>query len=113
MIVNILDNAINAASASETENPYIKLDLHCKNNYFVFSCENSTHSYKNKHKKISAPEHGYGSKTINQIMKKYGDMISVEKGADTFKISIAVQTFVCSSLFPQTILQPRPCVSIY
>ncbi|MGN0148860.1 MAG: sensor histidine kinase [Clostridia bacterium] len=90
LIVNILDNAINAASAPETKNSYIKLDLHCKNNYFVFSCENSTPAYKNEHKKISAPEHGYGLKIINQIMKKYGDMISVEKGADTFKISIAI-----------------------
>ncbi len=90
LIVNILDNAVNASSAPETENPYIKLDLHCKNNYFVFSCENSTPAYKNERKKISVPEHGYGLKIINQIMKKYGDMISVEKGADTFKISIAI-----------------------
>lgn len=39
LVVNILDNAIEASSACE--NGWIRLDFHCKGQLFVFSCENS------------------------------------------------------------------------
>ncbi|MDD6484821.1 MAG: GHKL domain-containing protein [Clostridiales bacterium] len=90
LIVNILDNAINSASDPKTSEPYICLDLHCKNNYFVFSCENSAPVQEKECKKISMPEHGYGLKIIRHIMRKYGDMVSVKRGVDTFKISVAI-----------------------
>lgn len=90
LIVNILDNAISSASDPKTSEPYIRLDLHCKNNYFVFSCENSAPIQEKEYKKISTPEHGYGLKIIRHIMRKYGDMVSVERGTNTFKISVAI-----------------------
>lgn len=88
MIVNILDNAIKSALDKDTINPYIKLNLHCKNNYFIFLCENSAPTHENE--KVSAPEHGYGLKIIRQIAKKYGDMISIENSNGVFKISVAI-----------------------
>ena len=89
LIINILDNALNAVSTPDISNPFIKLNLQCKNNYFVFSCENSVAPNQNEHKNISVGENGYGLKIINQIMKKYGDMVSVGSTDNSFKISIA------------------------
>lgn len=86
LIVNILDNAVNAASSPGITDPYIRLDMQCKNNYFVFSCENSMQPDKNR----KGHGHGYGLKIVDQIMKKYGEMVSVESTGNHFKITVAV-----------------------
>ncbi|MGN1144233.1 MAG: sensor histidine kinase, partial [Anaerovoracaceae bacterium] len=41
LVMNLLDNAVKAASASGVTQPYIRLDAHLKNDFFVFSCKNS------------------------------------------------------------------------
>lgn len=89
LVTNILDNAINAASAPETDKPYIKLDLHCKDQYFVFSCENSMPDVDSRKKKIPTPKHGYGLKIIRQIMSRFGvHLISIEESATVYHITI-------------------------
>lgn len=91
LFLNILENALHAASASEAEPPYIRLDFHCKNQHFVFSCENSKSEKINDNKKIPAQMHGYGLKIIHQIMNRWGDnMISVEQTDTTYKITIII-----------------------
>lgn len=97
LITNILDNAISAASSFGVEKPYIKLDFHCKNNNFVFLCENtmnpeqSSHRRTNKRQqKIPMSEHGYGLKIIRRIMKNFNDMISIENEGKIFKLSIII-----------------------
>lgn len=84
LVVNILDNAINAAS--KTKNPYIKINFHCKNNNFIFICENNMTNKKKK----STPEHGYGLKIIYNIMKKYNNMVRIVTGENTLKISFVL-----------------------
>lgn len=91
LVVNILDNAINAASGSETGTPYIKLDFHCKEQHFVFSCENSVPDTEKRDKKTPTPQHGYGLKIIQQIMSRWGDnMLSIEEGDHVYKITIVL-----------------------
>ncbi|MGN0166813.1 MAG: sensor histidine kinase [Acetatifactor sp.] len=91
LVVNILDNAINAASDSETVKPYIKLDFHCKDQHFVFSCENSRTDAADKDKKTPTPKHGYGLKIIRQIMSRWGDnMISVEESETVYRITVII-----------------------
>lgn len=87
LFMNILDNAINAASASDPATACIRLDFHCRTNHFVFSCENTKPSLIKKKEK-SIPGHGYGLKIIQQIMKKWGNMISIKQTETTFKISV-------------------------
>lgn len=89
LIMNILDNAINASSNPETVNPYMKLDFHCKNQHFIFSCENSMAPMSNT-KKISTSGHGYGLKIIRRIMKNWDEMISEESDGNIHKLSIAI-----------------------
>ena len=97
LITNILDNAIAAASACDVKNPYIKLDFHCKNNNFVFLCENTMNPEQSSHRrtnerqqKIPMSEHGYGLKIIRRIMKNFDDMISIENYGNIFKLSIII-----------------------
>lgn len=88
LILNILDNAINAASVSCK--PFIKLDFHCKGQHFVFSCENSMPK-QIEQKKAPTPEHGYGLKIIRQIMKHFGDnMVSVEQNGSIYRITVVI-----------------------
>lgn len=97
LITNILDNAIAAASSFGVEKPYIKLDFHCKNNNFVFLCENTMKSEQSsrrrtneRQQKIPMTEHGYGLKIIRRIMKNFDDMLSIEKEGNIFKLSIII-----------------------
>lgn len=91
LVANILDNAINAASGSTTGAPYIRLDFHCKDQHFVFSCENSIPDTNDSNKKTPTPEHGYGLKIIRQIMSRWGDnMTSVEQSGNAYKIAFVI-----------------------
>lgn len=89
LVANILDNAINAASAPETVNPYIKLDFHCKDRHFVFTCKNSMPEYYGS-KEATSPEHGYGLKIIRQIMSRFGNNILIEQTETAYKITIVI-----------------------
>lgn len=42
LVMNLLDNAVEGASAPGVERPYIKLDFSVKEHFFAISCKNST-----------------------------------------------------------------------
>ena len=84
LIMNITDNAVNAASAAERR--YIRLDAHIRNNFFVFACENS--AAPNLLQKEPRPNHGLGLKIIRQIMERYGNLIKTERGNDFYKVTL-------------------------
>ena len=89
LILNILDNAINAASVSQK--PLIRLDFHCKAQHFVFSCENSVPDKTSDNIKTPTPEHRYGLKIIRQIMKRFGDnMLSIEQTGNIYRITAVI-----------------------
>lgn len=84
LIMNITDNAVNAASAAAQR--YIRLDAHIRNNFFVFTCENS--AAPEQMQKKPQPGHGLGLKIIRQIMERYGNLIKTEFGDDFYKVTV-------------------------
>lgn len=91
LFMNILDNAINGASGSDTGESYIKLDFHCKDNHFVFTCENSISARCRQNKKSPMQVHGYGLKIIRQIMDRWGEnMVSIQQSRYTYRIMIII-----------------------
>lgn len=73
---NILDNAVEAASKSEKK--YIHLEITCSQNSYhkiiaVNSCDTEPHSEKGKliTTKKNKDTHGFGTKSIRKIVKKY------------------------------------------
>lgn len=94
LMLNLLDNALEAASAAGVKRRYIKLDMHIQNNYFVFTCENgATLDWINKE---TAPERGLGLKIIRQIVERYGNLFDTEYGDDYYRVTV-----------PLSLRQPR------
>lgn len=87
LFTNILDNAIAAASASPE--PCLKLDIHRRDQHFVFSSENSM-GKTGREKEKPIPGHGYGLKIIQKIMKQWGDMVYIETSENKYKLTIVM-----------------------
>ena len=92
LLVNIMDNAVAAASAAGVEQPYIRLDAHLKSGFFVFSCKNSAARewMRGKKEQETGPTHGLGLKIIRQISARYGDLMETERGTDDYKVMLAI-----------------------
>lgn len=90
LIMNLLDNAIHAANL--TEKPFLRLDMHQKDGFFVFVCENSATPEppeKNTEKR-TATQHGLGMKIMEQIINRHGDLMEVERLSGAYRITIAL-----------------------
>ena len=92
LLVNLMDNAVAAASATGVEQPYIRLDVHLKNGFFVFSCKNSAARewMQATNTQATEPKHGLGLKIIRQISQRYGDLMETERGPDSYKVTLAI-----------------------
>ena len=92
LLVNLMDNAVAAASAPGVAQPYIQLDAHLKSDFFVFSCKNSAtwEWMQGKKAQETVPKHGFGLKIIRQISARYGDLIETERGSDSYKVMLAI-----------------------
>lgn len=88
LVMNLLDNAAEGASAPGVKRPYIKLDFCVKEHFFAISCENSTTM---EHiQKETAPGRGLGLKIIKQIAARYDDLLETEYGADYYNVKLAI-----------------------
>lgn len=57
VVVNLMDNAVAAAAAPDVKEPYIRLDMHIKNKFFIFQLENSVGKMP---KKVPRRDTGWG-----------------------------------------------------
>ncbi len=90
LMMNLLDNAIHAASL--TEKPFLRLDMHQKDGFFVFVCENAAapEPPEKSAEKKAATQHGLGMKIMEQIMNRHGDLMEVERLSGSYRITIAL-----------------------
>lgn len=90
LIMNLLDNAIHAAC--KAQKPFLRLDMHQKEDFFVFICENAAaHTPPEENiKKETAPQHGLGMKIIEQIIKRHGNLMEIEQFSDSYRVTIAL-----------------------
>lgn len=86
LVVNLLDNALEAAVAPGVERQYIKLDMHIKNDFFVLTCENSaTAEWISRE---TAPGRGLGLEIVRQIARRHGNLTKTEYGEDFYRVSV-------------------------
>lgn len=92
MFVNLMDNAIAGAGSSGAEKPYIRLDLHIKSGFFVFSCKNSAAKGWEAQQTLpdEVPRHGLGLKIIRHISQRYGDLMEAERSEDYYKVMVVL-----------------------
>lgn len=95
LVMNVMNNAINAAKSSEIQHPSIHLDIHVKNGYFAFTCINSADlSDKNdENKKETVQRHGFGLKIINSILDQYDGLMEIKHDDNTYEVRIAIPLF--------------------
>lgn len=86
LMMNLLDNAVEAVTAPGVARRYIKLDMQLRNNFFVFTCENgATLDWIGKE---NPPGRGLGVKVIRQIMARYGNLLKTEYGDGFYKVAV-------------------------
>ena len=88
LMMNLIDNAVDGVLNSGAQQPFIKLDMHMKNGFFVFGLENSAKTPE----KTKAPEpgHGLGLKIIRQIVERCKGLLEIEQGEDSYRVTLAL-----------------------
>lgn len=93
LIMNIIDNAVAAASVTDLE-PYIHIDIHVKNNYLSFTCENSSiGSGKSQTEKKVPRRHGLGLKIIQSVTERYHGLLYTEFLEHCYRLHVALPLF--------------------
>ena len=87
-MMNLMDNAVNGVLNSGAQQPFIRLDMHVRNSFFVFSLENSAR--KPVETKKPAPGHGLGLKIIRQVVEKYNGLLEMKQGEESYRVTLAL-----------------------
>ncbi len=92
LMTNLMDNAIEAITKCEEEPSYLFLDLHIKNDFWVFTCKNSITVTKNEKqtKKETIQMHGFGLDIIERITKQYDILYQTKQEADYYEVTLAI-----------------------
>ena len=88
LMMNLMDNAVDGVLGFGAQQPFIRLDMHIKNGFFVCCLENSA----KKPEKTKAPEpgHGLGLKIIGQIVERCNGLLEMEQGEDSYRVTLAL-----------------------
>lgn len=97
LMMNLLDNAIHAAG--KTKKPFLRLDMHQKDGFFVFVCENAAvpEPPEKSAEKKDVMQHGLGMKIMEQIMKRHGNLMEVERLSGSCRVTVALPLVTPSS----------------
>lgn len=97
LMMNLLDNAIHAAG--KTEKPFLRLDMHQKDGFFVFVCENAAvpEPPEKSTEKKDVMQHGLGMKIMKQIMNRHGNLMEVERLSGSCRVTVALPLVTPSS----------------
>lgn len=97
LMMNLLDNAIHATG--KTEKPFLRLDMHQKDGFFVFVCENAAmpEPAEKSAEKKAASQHGLGMKIIEQIITRHGNLMEVERLPGSYRVTVALPLVTPSS----------------
>ena len=88
LVMNLMDNAVAGVLDSHAQEPFIKLDMHTKNGFFVFCLENSARKHQEKKKPV--PEHGLGLKIVGQIVERCDGLLETEQDEKSYRVTLAL-----------------------
>ena len=91
LFMNLLGNAVKAASQPGQEDPYIRLDIHVKSGYFMFICENAAGTEPEVPEQEEAvPKHGLGLKIVRDIVERYAGLADTEDMPGHYRVRVAI-----------------------
>ncbi|WP_222704650.1 ATP-binding protein, partial [Candidatus Stoquefichus massiliensis] len=85
LLMNMLDNAIEAVSELDREKPHIELTMHVRGRYLFVETLNPYTGTLLKDEKTGLPVsskgagHGYGMKAMSEVAKKYSSKLQVKQ----------------------------------
>ena len=97
LLMNILDNALEAVSEVQTEDKWLELKIFLKKSYLYIYCKNVTDNrfLYNGTDYLSTKEnpenHGHGLRIIRQIVNKHGGILNISHTAHTFTLEAAIK----------------------
>ena len=95
LVMNIMNNAVFAAANAGVPQPFIRLDIHVRNDHLALTCENSadTGRIRAEEKQMTVPRHGLGRKIIHRIIEQYHGLIDTVSDGETYSVRIAIPLF--------------------
>ena len=98
VFANLIDNAIEANEALETENRFITITTGMKHNHLFLKVENTKSSSVivdgktgRTTKKKDKEDHGVGMKIVQKTIEKYNGMWNIEDKGDVVKITVYME----------------------
>lgn len=89
LVLNVMDNALNATTALGSQDPFIQLDLYTKGRFFFFVCANSANDGSRPAGDLSS---GLGLSIIRQITERNGGLLKIDRAPQRYRISVALPT---------------------
>ena len=80
LMLNLVDNAVAAASAPGIERARIRLELRVKGSFFVFTCENTCAAGEAQKK----DGQGLGLKIVEGVVARYDCLMEMERAAGMY-----------------------------
>ena len=90
LVLNIVDNAIEAAQKARTQPGLLRLDMHQKNDLFVFTCENTMPETQASAMHAGLNIHGYGLRIVERILEPFGRLITTRVKDGVYSTTIAL-----------------------
>jgi len=91
LFMNILGNAVKAATQPELEEPWILLDIHVKSGYFIFICENAAADVQTEPEtEETVPKHGLGLLIVQNIVERCGGLTDTEHTSGHYRVRVAI-----------------------
>ena len=90
LVLNMMENALEATAAPGLEQPYLCLNLFTKGEFFFFSCENARASGSTVRPPEQENSRGLGLKIGRRLAEKNGGLVQIDEAPDCYKVSIAL-----------------------
>ena len=90
LVLNVMENALEATAAPGLEEPFLQLDLYTKGEFFFFSCENSRSAGTVPRRTGPEGNRGLGLKIVRRIAEAGGGLVQIDEEPNRYRISIAL-----------------------
>ena len=90
LVLNVMENALEATAVPGIEEPFLCLDLYTKGNFFFFVCENTRAPGSAASRSEQDGSRGLGLKIVRRLAEDNRGLVQIDEGPDRYKVSVAL-----------------------